>query len=135
MGGITPIRRVIKALLEEVLGVHKRELSFTDFVQVMRKLRSREGFATCDILKFKTAYEKFATDQKLQTRDLSSLSIYLGYAVSKRDVHAIGREVDCNDSGVLLEREFLISMRKIHEREVAKVKQSIALGPATQTLS
>merc|ERR1711871_183409 len=116
---------VVHDIITEVEPKVPDELSFDEFWQVMLHLRINEGFTRAEVEHFNKLFEKFDANgcENLQVKELSRILVYLGHAMEKSDVEAILKEVDVGGNGSLDVREFRMCMRKVREREVAKMQQ------------
>lgn len=128
--GITPMDHVIREIVAEVSqdGRDSCAITLSEFRQVMDIIRTREGFSRREVRRFRQTFSKFDRTGMgiIHTRDLPFAMGWLCYAISAKDVEAIGREVDTGDSGELREHEFLVYLRKVHEREVKRVSRLVA---------
>lgn len=126
--GIEPLPCILDALIKEVSEDDDPDsLSLQEFKKVMELLRVREGFLREEVEGFFDLFEKFDRDQsdEIDTREFHAALVYLGYGFSRDVVTDIVNEVDHNRSGTLSKREFLVSMRKIREREIAAMQDII----------
>lgn len=118
--GITPMSHVIKEIVREVGTKDPRSVSFDEFWQVLRHLRTHEGFTTAEVQNIKSMFSKFDHDKggSLDTKELARVLCYMGFALPTPVVEDILHEVDVDGSGTIDEREFFVCMRKVREREV-----------------
>jgi len=126
--GITPMEYVVKGIIKAVLTeddiADDVELTYPEFKQVFEILRAQEGFTKLEVNEFYNVFNIFdrQRDGELQTSQLVSALSYLGYALDRSSVAAIGKEVDIDGSGTICDREFLVCMRKVREREILRLE-------------
>merc|ERR1719238_200900 len=84
-----------------------------------------EGFTRGEVKHFMDLFEKFDGDGsgELESKELSRILVYCGYALEQDVVEAVVREVDVDGNGSLDAREFQVCMRKVREREVANIQR------------
>merc|ERR1719313_397806 len=70
-------------------------------------------------------FDKDGTGE-MDTKELLGVVTWLGYACDVELLDSILREVDVDGSGSINEREFLVCMRKVRDREIQCVKDAIA---------
>lgn len=127
--GITPMRHVVGRIVSEVCDtedLQEAELTYDQFKKLMHILRAREGHTQEEVAEFKAAFHRFDVrkDGELHTQELASAIFYLGYAMDEKKIEAIGRELDVDlDSKGINEREFLVCLRKVREREISHIKR------------
>lgn len=126
--GIAPMKHVLDEVLDEVDEDGQGLLDINEFQHVMDLLLRREGFTKKEYHKFMEVYHMFDRDHSghIDTKELVSLLNWLGYACDKARAAQITKEVDVDASGFIDEREFLICMRKLREREVQILIDAIA---------
>eukprot|EP00441_Pelagodinium_beii_P043394 CAMPEP_0197627016 /NCGR_PEP_ID=MMETSP1338-20131121/5749_1 /TAXON_ID=43686 ORGANISM="Pelagodinium beii, Strain RCC1491" /NCGR_SAMPLE_ID=MMETSP1338 /ASSEMBLY_ACC=CAM_ASM_000754 /LENGTH=1038 /DNA_ID=CAMNT_0043197627 /DNA_START=1 /DNA_END=3117 /DNA_ORIENTATION=- len=139
--GIEPMSHVLQQAIEEVDEDGRGELDLEEFKNLMRMLVTREGFSRDEYENFVCIYQRFDRDGSgtCSTKELSSILNWLGYSVPADVVAQIAGEVDVDGSGEIDEREFLMCMRKVRERElkiVVKVmEESDADGSGTLSMT
>eukprot|EP00929_Paragymnodinium_shiwhaense_P097113 TRINITY_DN58877_c0_g1_i1.p1 TRINITY_DN58877_c0_g1~~TRINITY_DN58877_c0_g1_i1.p1 ORF type:complete len:1150 (+),score=198.43 TRINITY_DN58877_c0_g1_i1:193-3642(+) len=127
--GFTPMRHILEGIAREVSQHTGRledvELNYHDFKKVVTILRAREGFLQEDVDDFQNVFGLFdhSDTGELSTGQLMSALSYLGYGLEKPAVEAIVKEVDLDKSGKVCFSEFLVCMRKVREREIARIKK------------
>eukprot|EP00928_Gymnodinium_smaydae_P004233 TRINITY_DN11465_c0_g6_i4.p1 TRINITY_DN11465_c0_g6~~TRINITY_DN11465_c0_g6_i4.p1 ORF type:complete len:1134 (-),score=238.06 TRINITY_DN11465_c0_g6_i4:551-3952(-) len=129
--GITPLDYVVKGILQEVCtrsnDAEDTEISYGEFRKLLEIIRSREGFTLQEVEEFKAVFALFdrLKDGELQTSMLTSALCYLGYALPSSEISCIQKEVDVDGSGTISEQEFLVCLRKVREREIARIRRLV----------
>lgn len=135
--GMEPMRHVLEEVLAEVDEDGEGTLSRCEFQRLMELLKAREGFTKTEHKEFMSVYHRFDRDGsgEIDTMEFAGILGWLGYATGAGRVASIIREVDIDGSGAINEREFLMCMRKVREREIEKIidlmKQSDKDGNGT----
>jgi len=121
--GIEPMTHVLSEVIAEVDEDGSGVIELPEFEKVLDILRIREGFTHKEYTDFMSVYHRFDRDNsgELDTKELSSILSWLGYSVSAERVHEIADEVDIDGSGTINEREYLMCMRRVREKEIAQV--------------
>jgi len=125
--GIEPMSHVLDQVIAEVDEDGKGELDLDEFKHLMRLITSREGFTRVEYEAFIDIYQRFDRDGSgsCNTKELSAILNWLGYSVNMAAVTEIAAEVDVDGSGEIDEREFLMCMRKVRERELKAVMEQM----------
>jgi Ca2+-binding EF-hand superfamily protein len=128
--GIEPMRHVLEEVYEETDPDMTGTLDFQEFENVMDLIHYREGFTKREHEQFMHVYEMFDFDKsgEIDSLELTSIMGWLGYLSSVKEAAEILAEVDVDRSGTLNQREYLICMRKVREREVAKIIKYMKLS-------
>eukprot|EP00927_Polykrikos_kofoidii_P076923 TRINITY_DN73939_c0_g1_i1.p1 TRINITY_DN73939_c0_g1~~TRINITY_DN73939_c0_g1_i1.p1 ORF type:complete len:1041 (-),score=166.53 TRINITY_DN73939_c0_g1_i1:149-3271(-) len=125
--GIEPMEHVLDELVREVDADGEGLLDRSEFDKLLELLRSREGFTRKECDSFMVAYRRFDRDSSgdIDVKELISILTWLGFSPDGSNTAEILRQVDVDNSGSINEREFLICMRKVREREIARIQDVI----------
>ncbi|CAK0868820.1 unnamed protein product, partial [Prorocentrum cordatum] len=130
--GIEPMRHVLDEVYEETDPDGTGTLDFEEFEAVMDLIHYREGFTRREHEEFMRVYDMFDYDKsgEIDSQELTSIMGWLGYLSDRAECAEILAQVDVDRSGTLNRREYLICMRKVREREVAKIRKYMLLSDA-----
>eukprot|EP00927_Polykrikos_kofoidii_P084914 TRINITY_DN9096_c0_g1_i2.p1 TRINITY_DN9096_c0_g1~~TRINITY_DN9096_c0_g1_i2.p1 ORF type:complete len:1192 (-),score=161.11 TRINITY_DN9096_c0_g1_i2:16-3591(-) len=125
--GVEPMAHVLCQVIEEVDKDGGGILDMEEFREVMHIIHTRECFTRDEYLCLKDLHRRFDRDKsgEIDTKELMHILGWLGYNVKPDVAHRIAKDVDCDGSGSLNLREYLILMRKIRDQEVASVKKAL----------
>lgn len=125
--GVEPMRHVLHEVFREVDADGSGVLNLTEFYSVMDILRGREGFSKQDHEALVNAFQKFDRDGtgSIDRPELVGILSYLGIGTSLEAARELIQDVDENGNGEMSQREFLLCMRKVRDRELTKIKESI----------
>jgi len=114
-------------VFDEVDSDGQGSLDLSEFRLVMDILWAREGYTKKEYDSLMMVYTLFDRDNsgEISASELTSIMNYLGYSIDKAKIQQIVSEVDVDGSGQINEREFLICMRKVREREIQAVAKAI----------
>jgi len=124
--GIEPMTHVLDEVLDEVDMDGQGSLDLAEFRQVMEILWVREGYTKKEYNSLMLVYRLFDRDSSgdIDARELRAITDYLGYSIDKASIQGIVDEVDVDGSGQINEREYLMCMRKVREREIQAVAKA-----------
>jgi len=125
--GIEPLKHVLAEVFREVDKDGTGTLMLQEFEEVMELILSREGFTHREYDDVMSIFQRFDRDGggSLDTKELISILGWLGYTWTPERVAAIVKEVDIDGSGTVNEREFLMCMRKVRDRELQTIAEAI----------
>jgi len=125
--GIEPMSHVLEEVIHEVDEDGRGELDLEEFKHLMDLIVQREGFTKSEYEGFMNIYHRFDRDNsgEISTTELVAILNWLGYAASAQSMAPIIAEVDVDGSGEINEREYLICMRKVRERELNLVQKTM----------
>jgi len=127
--GVEPMNHVLLEVISEVDEDGQGSLDLGEFMKVMDIIRTRECFTKREYSGFLAVFNRFDQDGSgdMDTKELMNLLNWLGFTVDEREATEIVTEVDVDGTGDINEREFLICMRKVREREVVSIQEAFAL--------
>eukprot|EP00927_Polykrikos_kofoidii_P077451 TRINITY_DN74392_c0_g1_i1.p1 TRINITY_DN74392_c0_g1~~TRINITY_DN74392_c0_g1_i1.p1 ORF type:complete len:1199 (+),score=174.98 TRINITY_DN74392_c0_g1_i1:32-3628(+) len=128
--GVEPMAHVLCQVIEEVDQDGGGTLDMEEFQQVMHLIHTRECFTKEEYQMLKDLHRRFDRDSsgEIDTNELMHILGWLGYNLKPKVAHQIAKEVDCDGSGSLNLREYLILMRKVRDQEVACVRKALFEG-------
>merc|ERR1719188_1008351 len=133
------MEHVLKEVISEVDKDGGGTLSLDEFEHIMEIIALREGFTRSEHKLFTDLFVRFDNDKsgEIDTRELSNILAWLGFAFDQGRLEAIVRDVDVDGSGSISESEFMVCMRKVREQEIRILKQAIdeADYDGSQTIS
>eukprot|EP00931_Biecheleriopsis_adriatica_P031497 TRINITY_DN18464_c0_g1_i1.p1 TRINITY_DN18464_c0_g1~~TRINITY_DN18464_c0_g1_i1.p1 ORF type:complete len:1295 (-),score=244.57 TRINITY_DN18464_c0_g1_i1:54-3938(-) len=125
--GITPMKHVLKEIIDEVDIDNTGELDLDEFCSVLALLGERDGFGKAEYQRLRHAFLIYDADDTgdLETDELMAILGYLAYSMSEEDVSSLVDEVDIDGSGSLNMTEFFIFMRKVREQEIGRLVKEL----------
>merc|ERR1712224_916806 len=125
MGGYTPLKKVMKDLMDTVDKDGNGSLDFEEFVDLMAIFRSRDGFTALEVKEMRDIFQKCDTDKsdEVDMMQLMACLHEMGYRVTLKDVEVDMVKVDSNQSGSIDFREFLRLQRLRREEELEFARQ------------
>eukprot|EP00931_Biecheleriopsis_adriatica_P092793 TRINITY_DN66573_c0_g1_i1.p1 TRINITY_DN66573_c0_g1~~TRINITY_DN66573_c0_g1_i1.p1 ORF type:complete len:1128 (-),score=158.23 TRINITY_DN66573_c0_g1_i1:56-3439(-) len=120
--GYTPLKAVVFDLIDTFDVDQSGTLDFDEFVSMMQLFRKTDGFTRAEIELFKEAYQvvmhEYDSSGELDAVGVSAALQHLGYDTDIKEVDAMVKAVDCDNSKKLNFLEFLRFMRLHRENEL-----------------
>jgi len=122
--GIEPMSHVLEEVVAEVDEDGSGQVDLTEFYEVMEIVRGRQGFSLREYEDFLGIFKKFDFDGggEISSEELVKALVYLGFNTTQEVAENIVQEIDIDNSGSMNEREFLVCMRKVRERDIERLK-------------
>lgn len=119
--GKVPLHHALEDVLGEVDTLGYGRYNAEDVRHIAQVLWSREGFTKELYNKFVDAFAAFDREQTgdLESDKFASVLHWLSFPFNREDIDKIVQEVDIDRSGKISQREFMICMRKVRDREFA----------------
>eukprot|EP00929_Paragymnodinium_shiwhaense_P021254 TRINITY_DN13914_c0_g1_i1.p1 TRINITY_DN13914_c0_g1~~TRINITY_DN13914_c0_g1_i1.p1 ORF type:complete len:1070 (-),score=317.92 TRINITY_DN13914_c0_g1_i1:107-3316(-) len=121
--GVEPMDHVLQQVVTEVDENGSGALEYVEFREVLWTLKNREGFSKQEYEDFLDLFAKHDLDGsgEMDSQELGGILSWLGFAIDQDTVEELVKAVDRSGDGTMCEREYLACMRKVREREVAKI--------------
>jgi len=123
--GVYPLQHVIDELVVEAChGDPAKGLQPREFQRVLDILRENEGFARKEVKEFTELFNKCDYDGsgRLDAREIGRIVAILGYSADTKFEEALA-SVDVNGSGELNQKDFLVFLRKIREKDIELIRK------------
>jgi len=123
--GVYPLEHVIDELVIEAChGDPANGLQPREFQRVLDILRENEGFSRKEVREFTELFNTCDYDGSgsLDTREIGRIVAILGYSADTKFEEEV-TAVDVNGSGELNQKDFLVFLRKIRERDIELVRK------------
>jgi len=129
---VEPMKHVLEEVILEVDEDRSGVLNFQEFEKVLARLKVREGFTKKEHEVLMDVFARFDRDgsKEMDAQELIGVLGWLGYSFSSDAVSEIVKLVDVDASGLINEREFLVCMRMVREREIEKLRAAIMANDA-----
>lgn len=125
--GIEPMPRVLNSILQEVDENFDGQLSFQEFEELMRILRTREGFTKDEGEELTNLFQRFDCGNKgcIAVKVLIDALRWLGSSVKQEDMQQIVEAIDADQTGTIDYHEFFVCMRKFREKEIEMIRTAL----------
>jgi len=120
---VEPMQHVLNEAFREVKDKDSDFCDLQEFQHLMDLILKREGFTRREYEDFMRIYRRCDRDGNggVDTKELIGILGWLGYAVEQEQAMKFMSEVDIDGGGTMNEREFLMCMRKVREREMKRI--------------
>jgi Ca2+-binding EF-hand superfamily protein len=125
--GMDVMEHVLATVLEEVGVPRGGAVEEEQFTMVADLMVEREGFELAECEEFMNVFNFFDLDDsgEMEIGEFAAALVCLGYFWDKAKVAELVKEVDVDCTGELNEREFLMCMRLIRDREVQAMQKAM----------
>jgi Ca2+-binding EF-hand superfamily protein len=131
---IMPLETVLAEIFAEVDVDGSGEIEFNEFQTFIRILHMREGFTLSEHNRLMATFRKFDLDKSgnLDMDEALKTLVYMHYSISRDEAEVIFKSFTSQHGG-LTEREFILFMRKVREKELFQIKTALKELPSITT--